>query len=116
MTIKANDGLVPAWYTPKIEEDNNEQATQFFLQPLTGPQLLDVQPHFDLEKMTVRGPGLVIALRYGLKGWKNLTNREGVELPFAAASIDFLPSEIIAELGGEIIRVSTLDEDDIKNS
>ena len=116
MTIKALEGLTPTWYTPREEEDNKEQGAAFFLKPLTGPQLLEVQPHFDLENTTVRGPGLVMSVRFGLKGWKNVVDSKGAEMAFNPMRIDFLPSEILAELGAEILRMSMLGDDEIKNS
>jgi len=115
MTIKALDGITPSWYTPVTEKENGEQGAAFFLQPLSGPQLLEIQPHFDLANTTVRGPGLVLSCRYGLKGWRNIVDGKGAEMAFNPMRIDFLPSEILAELGAEIIRMSMLDEDDIKN-
>lgn len=116
MTIKATEGLAASWYTPRGERVNGEAASQFFIKPLNGPQMLEVQPFYNTDKMTVEGPGLMIAVRCGVQGWKNIANGKGEEILFHAGRLDNLPVEILSELGAEILRISTLDEDEVKNS
>lgn len=116
MTIKATEGLAASWYTPRSERKNGKVASQFFIKPLNGPQMLEVQPFYNTDKLTVEGPGLMISVRFGVKGWKNIANENGEDILFHAGRLDHLPVEILSELGAEILRISTLDEDDIKNS
>jgi len=114
MAIRAYEGITKEWYTP-TDEEGQEDAAEFELSPLTGPQLLDVQVHFDIENMTVLGPGLVLACKFGLCDWKNVLDGNGRDKKFNRLGYLKLPGDIIAELGGKIINISTLGEDDAKN-
>ena len=112
MAIKAYQGIAPEWYTPRDEEGQDEPA-QFYLQPLTGPQLLEVQAFFDAENTTVTGPGLVLACKFGIRNWnENITGEDDKARRFSRAGIQFLPAEIIAELGAKIVNLSVQDVDE----
>lgn len=73
----------------------------------------------------------VLIVRFGLKGWRNLTDAQGQEVPFAQEAVDLdgksypvvaralleaLPYELIEELATAILRMNTLAEPDRKNS
>ena len=115
MAIQAYDGITPMWYVPASEEGAVD-AAEFHLFPLTGPQLLEVQQYFDNENQTVLGPGLVMACKYGMRGWKNIVDGEGNDMVFTRVGLNRLPAENIAELGGKVIGMSVMDEEEVKNS
>lgn len=115
MAIKAYKGVAPEWYTPESEKGFDD-AAQFEVRGLTGSELLDVQSHFDLENTTIRGPGLVLACKYGLTDWKNIVDDKGEEVVFVKrTALDRLPAEVLAELGSHIISSSVMDEDETGN-
>lgn len=114
MAIKAYSGITSEWYTPDSEEGFDD-AAQFELKGLTGAQLLEVQQHFDIENQRVLGPGLVMACRLGLTDWKNIVDEEGKERVFTRQAILLLPAEVLAELGGKVISLSVMDDDETKN-
>lgn len=73
----------------------------------------------------------VLLARFGLKGWKNLKDAQGQEVPFeqdtlpidgksyslvAKRLIEQFPYELIEELAAEILNLNTLTEQDRKNS
>jgi hypothetical protein len=73
----------------------------------------------------------VLIVRFGLKGWRNLKDAHGQEIPFeqdtvpldgksypvvARRLIEMLPYELIEELAGAILALNTLMEHDRKNS
>ena len=121
MTLRALVGITPEWWTPESEKKPNDagevdaKPAAFHLYPLTGPQMLEVQEHFDMVNTTVKGPGLLLACRFGLKGWRNVVNENDEELPFNRLSVDKLPAEILAVVGAKIIANSVLDGDAEKN-
>lgn len=115
MSITAYDGLARKWWSPEDEVGQDNQA-EFELKPLSGPELLEVQAHYDVETLTVLGPGLVLACKFGLKGWKNITDEEGEQRKWNRLGYAKLPGAVIAEMGGHIINMSLLDEGDAKNS
>lgn len=115
MAIQAYDGVTPVWYTPDSEKDAVD-AAEFHLFPLTGPQLLEVQQFFDTDNSVVLGPGLVMSCKYGMRGWKNIVDGEGNEMVFTRNGLNRLPAEVIAELGGKIIGMSVIEEEEVGNS
>ncbi len=73
----------------------------------------------------------VLLARFGLKGWRNLKDAQGQEIPFeqdvlpidgksysiaAKRLIEQLPYELIEELAAEILSLNALTEHDRKNS
>lgn len=73
----------------------------------------------------------LLIVRFGLKGWKNLKDAQGQEIPFEQEPFDLdgkshllvhrrrieqLPYELIEELAAEILSLNTLTEPDRKNS
>lgn len=114
MAIATLKGLTPEWWTPEDEREQDEPAS-FHIAPLSGPQMLEVQEHFDLPNQTIKGPGLLMACRIGLRGWKNIVDDEGKALTFTRSAIDRLPADTIAIIGAQVIANSVVDEDTEKN-
>lgn len=117
MTIKALTGLVAEWYTPDDERDEAIQS-QFKLQPLNGMQYIEIMSHgeaLESGNFLVNHIGRQLLLKYGLVGWKNVEQVNGDPLPFSRNNIEMLPAAILAELGNEILTVSSLVEAERKN-
>jgi len=120
MTIQAMDGLVPRWYTPEDQRDKPDgEKTEYHLYPLTSPQLAEVfqDQRKDPETGDVRigAKGLNLAIQYGLRDWRNMVSSKGEEFPYTKANRALVPFEIYAELAGQIVVMSTLKEEEIKN-
>jgi len=114
MTVTALTGLVPEWFTPKDEEDEDEQ-TKFKLHPLTTPQMAQIQVHYNVEAQRIVATGLYLACQFGVKDWENLLDHEGHQMKFSKASLDVVPIELIAELGARILAMSVLTGEEEKN-
>lgn len=115
MAIKLTKGLTKEWWTPE-QFENEDDPPAFELLPLSGPQFLEVQQHFDVPNETVLGPGLMFAVRHGLKNWRNVVDDEGNDATFTARVVDRLPPDWLALIGSKIIALSVLEPDEVKNS
>lgn len=113
-------------YVLKAERDIAD-PTVFILKPLTMQQTREIE---DEIGMSLTGTGFkagtvnYLALKYGLRGWKNLKYRDGTDVPFVTnpdgtasdETIEKLDAVTRSELAGEIWTSSHLTEDDRKNS
>ena len=115
MSIKALTGLVPEWYTPEGQEDNDNPAA-FELTPLKAPQVATLQKYFDKVTGEIDGEGLYKAAVMGITNWRNILNHENKPLKFSRRNIEFLPYEKLLIIGGEVLANSFITEDDEKNS
>lgn len=121
MSVRALVGISPEWWTPESEKEPDangdlpEFPAAFYLHPLTGPQMLEVQEFFDFENKTIRGPGLLRACRFGLQDWRNIVDENDKEIKFTRMSLDKLPAEILAGAGAQIIANSVIDGETEKN-
>lgn len=126
MSIKALQGITPVWWSPKSEttpkpdgdgkKDPNPAA--FFLKPLTGPEMLEVQEYFDFDNGSIKTPGLLLACRLGLADWRNIEGPDDDMLVFKdiRKPLDVLAAETLAIVGAQIIASSVLAPDAEKNS
>lgn len=116
MSIRALDGISPEWYTiPDQEECGEEDKAQFRIWPLTGPQLLEVNQHFELETSTIAGPGLYLAFKLGCKDWRNIKDRRDEEMKFSKLNFDYIPPQVLAQVGSRIVKISMLTEEELGN-
>lgn len=118
MAIRALKGLVPEWYTPESEAEETSPA-QFKLQPLNGMQYLEVMSNGVVTPdgmFRANHSGRELLLKFGLKDWKNVEDHDGAPLQFTPANFDYLPPEILTELGNKILTDSTLAGDARKKS
>ena len=114
MTIKALTGLVPEWYTPTSEDEDDNPAS-FEIKALTSPQIAKLQGEFHRETGEISGIGLYEAAVLGVINWRNVVNHEGEVLAFSRRNIDALPYTTIIELGGKVLANSFMSDDDQKN-
>lgn len=117
MSITITSGLVEEQYIP-ISEKESENPTSFTLSPLDGMQYMEVIAELKRDEegtFRISPKGLQFALKYGLKGWVNLTNNTGENIVFNEFNKRFLPARILAELANKIVDISELGESERKN-
>lgn len=117
MPMKALTGLVSVWYIP-TSEDNvqpEDAASSFHCFPLTQPQILEVQNLYDNDAKRLKPQAYAMAFRLGCRNWKNVQDREGLNLPWSPGAMDTIPAKEIAEIGNHILDISNLTGEDEKN-
>jgi len=115
MGLKITKGVAPEWFYPTGQDEEDEGAASFKLAPLTGPQLLEVQSFVDQTTLIMKGAGLVLACKLGMRDWRNVGDEKDKPLKCNRFTIDQLPAEVLAECGGRVIHMSVMDEEEIKN-
>ncbi len=115
MSIQALAGLLPAWYTPKGQDDD-DKPTRFKVRPLDGEQYGDVAEHVGVVNGAVRlsSRGISQCLKHALIGWENFTGVDG-DVAFFAANFRLIPYLIRVELATHIFIISSLSEEQEKN-
>jgi len=118
MPMRALTGLVPVWYIPTSEHDVQPQdaASSFHCFPLTQPQLLEVQQFYDSDTKRLKPQAYAMAFRLGCRGWKNVQDSAGLNLPWSPSAMDTIPAKEIAEIGNHVLEISSLTGEDEKNS
>lgn len=114
LTIKQK--LAPNWYTPATVDEDDEKPPRFLLRPLTSPEVLEVWEHYDEAKKRVGSTGLLIAAKHSITEWENVENETGKPLKCNRLNIDKLPFFMLAEIGGEAVQRSLVEEAEAKNS
>jgi hypothetical protein len=115
MAIKALTGLQPEWFIPASQEGESD-AAEFYLKPLTAPEVAKIQSQFDPDTGSISGIGLYEAAVSGVIDWRNVNDHGDKPLNFSRRNIDLLPYALILELGGEVLGKSLLTGEDEKNS
>lgn len=83
----------------KLEDD----AAEYEIQVLNGVQYLNVWQHQQSKSQMMSGPGVIQALQYAVKGWKNVKDSRGNEIPFRARDIANLDANTILLLFNEVM-------------
>jgi len=116
--LKALNPLTGEWYIPRAERGKAD-AAEFLIRPLSGIERFEVELRRDENgnpALTERGGRAV--LKYGLQGWKNISDKAGV-VEFHAGDLEGnlsrLDLDITAELASEIWIRSSLTEEQRKN-
>jgi len=102
-----------------IEDDReSESPTVFKIRPLDGQQYMGVMAEANMTSdgdMTFSESTMKKTLRYGLTGWNNFPDADGKDVKFSRVNFGRIPVEGLTELFSEIIRVSSMSEDETKN-
>lgn len=114
MSITANTGLVPEWFTPESEKGEDD-AARFKLKPLDSKQMVEIQTYLTAEGGSIGAEGLYRAFEISLLEWENINDGQGRPLKSTRTNIKVIPIEIIAECGAHAISISFLTEDETKN-
>lgn len=116
MKITALNDFSARWWSPPDQE--NDPPVSFQIRPLDGEQYgemaqyvrtIDGQQRFGHEAVK-------LALRYGLMGWRNLRGADGKELEHNLERHACLPLDVRMLVFVQILEISSLDEDQAKNS
>ena len=90
------------------EYDDDEVKTKFLINTLKGKEFL---------RATMRGfVDIDYILDTGLVGWKDFYNEDGTPVEFSQENIDKVPPLILQDIAFAIQSLSTLEEDERKNS
>ena len=109
MSLVAPDPFLPFFH--KSVYDDSDTTTEFELQGLSSVEYIEV---ISAEPASA----VLLALKHGLKGWKNYQDASGKAVKFSPRHIENVNnlSPLVAdELAGEIIKASSPSEDEIKN-
>lgn len=110
MSLTAPDPFIPFWY--KSNQDDEDTTTEFQIQGLSSAEYIEVIS-------TDSTLSVLLAIKYGLKGWRNYNHSNGRPVRFskiARENVNNLPAKVADELAGKIIKISDLTEDEVKNS
>ncbi|MBL4709761.1 MAG: hypothetical protein JKY48_15110 [Flavobacteriales bacterium] len=117
MAITAITGLVAQWYTPEQSGDD-EQKTAFEIKPLNGLVAMEVlaEAHADAnDNIHISGKAMQKILKHGLIDWRNLNDDTGKTLKFSVGNFSRVPALVLKDLATEIITISQLTGEEIKN-
>lgn len=114
MSITANTGLVPEWFTPE-DQKNEDDPARIKVKPLDSKQMVEIQA-FSKEDGGIAAEGLYRAFEISLVDWENINDAQGKALKCTRTNIKALPIQVIAEAGAHAISISFLSEDETKNS
>ena len=119
MTVRAPKPIVPAWYTPESEKTETVPA-RFKLRGLTTLERLT------LSELKIRGGRIFLTPENAenlfatcLLGWEGVFNHDGgprVLVNNMRENLEALSTDLINELGAEILRLSFLEDDEKKTS
>jgi hypothetical protein len=115
ITIIGN--LSPTWYTPE-DQQGQDDPVEFKLKPLSGLERLEVSGETRTDsngELILTAKGLILAVRYGLIGWRRVLDEQGREIKFNTQAIGKLSPELLAELSGVILERSTLGGEEKKD-
>jgi hypothetical protein len=105
-------------YIP-ISEREDAQPLTFKLKPLDGLQYLEISSDSKTDaegNMYLTGSAYKLAAMYGIVTWNNFYDANGAEVKFSRNNIKSIPVNTLYELVGEILRASSLDGEQQKNS
>jgi hypothetical protein len=114
MSITANTGLVPEWFTPTSQEGEDNPA-RFKVKPLDSKEMVEVQAFHTAEK-GIGAQGLYHAFEISIIEWENVNDGQGKALKCTRTNVKAIPIDVIAEAGAHAISISFLSDDEIKNS
>jgi len=117
MAIVAQAKVLESDYIIESDRDS-ETPTIFKLKPMDGQQYMGVMAEANMDQdgmMTFSERTMKNTLRYGLVGWNNFPDEEGKEVKFSRHNFGRIPVTELTELFSEIIRISSISEDESKN-
>jgi hypothetical protein len=117
MAISLVRRLDPWWFTPK-SQNGAPAPSRFLLAPLSQQQLLEVKYLIFREGRTPqeRAEGHRLAAHYAICGWENVTGTDGKPATFQFHLVSDLPTNLIVEIGTEVVNRNMLAEHEVKNS
>ncbi|MCX2780425.1 hypothetical protein [Microbulbifer thermotolerans] len=119
MALRLSGGVAPRWYTPKDVDEHDSNPPAFLLQPLTQVQTMEILSDgsfTDEGNFVPSHAGRMKMLAWGIKGWRNIEDENGIPADFEPGKQRDLPWNLQLELATEILTSSMLGEDERKNS
>lgn len=119
MALRLSGGVAPRWYTPKGVDEHDSNPPAFLLQPLTQVQTMEIlsDGSFTSDGNFIPShAGRMKLLAWGIKGWRNIEDENGIPAEFKPGKQRDLPWNLQLELATEILTSSMLGEDERKNS
>jgi len=115
MSIKALEGLVPTWYTP-AGQDEDDKPTKFKCQPLDGQQYAEVSDHVKVagSRIVISAEGQSLCLKYGLIDWENFNDSAG-PVAFIPSNHRLIPFATRVDLTVHIFASSSMSGEQEKN-
>lgn len=102
-----------------IEDDrDSDNPTKFRLQPMDGQQYMGVMAEANMDDdgmMSFSETTMKKTLKYGLIGWSNFVDEDGKDVKFSRNTVGRVPVTVLTELFSEIIRMSSVSDDETKN-
>ncbi len=117
MAIKAIGGLTSQWYTPEQTGDDDEK-TAFEIKPLNGLVAMEVFAEASSDandNLRISGKAMQKVLKHGLVNWRNLNDEADRPVKFSIANLHRVPPFVLNEIATEIISISQLSGEEIKN-
>lgn len=102
------DSLTRAEFVLPSQKDEANPAT-FELQPLSGVRAMEAMSYLEIlpnGDAIIRGEGLGLIIRYGLKGWKNVLDENGEDLPFNPVNVDCLGAVYLNAIANHLVSIS----------
>lgn len=100
-----------SWYTLQGQEQEADPA-KFEVRPLTPDQYTEVVSHVAQDNL---GKALNKAFALGVTNWSGVTDEEGKPKPCKHKFFSDIPSFVKQEVGGHVVSISELEEEEIKN-
>ena len=113
--MKIYDPRKPIPYIP-VADRGRKNPTTFMVRPMTAPEYDAVMANVRSENPDHAAINRSI-LDTNLTGWRNLRDQDGgeIEYPKEGQSSALLPPTLRVELVKEIMRISDIDKDELKN-
>ena len=115
--ITALSNIAAEFYTP-LSEIDEDTPTRFKLKPLNGIDYMNVITESGTNaegNFTLSAASSQRALKSGLVDWENFNFSDGKTVKFSIHNFKSIPATTIAELLGQIMLISSVDEGDSKN-
>lgn len=118
MPLQLQTTHTPYWW-PLPGYEDEEHPPEFRLAPLNGEQSSELTNSLAFEtddSLKIEERSVKIALKYGLRDWKNIVDENGNNLEFHRGNIRYLPFEVRSKIFVEILKRNQLSEQERKNS
>lgn len=117
MELQLIEGLSPRWYVPlRFRQLPEPEQPRFHLHPLTQEEVMDVLSHYDNDQQKLLPRAITKAVRLGVRGWENIKGKDKQDREFNLENLSKVPWQIQRELAVEVVNMSSLSEEEAKNS
>ena len=120
MAIQINQGLESEWFIPHSQRDS-DSPVKFHIEPMTSPEFLLFSMGMSYKQnsdgsiaASFSDNSMEMALNK-VKGWENVTDPGGEQLPFSIENLKRIPYDVLGELITRIAEISKLSQEERKN-